>query len=458
MPHSSGGGSHGGGAHGGSHGGSSGPRISKHYFAGARRYRRHNISTGEDEYIYASSKPSKTRLSSIIFVSIFGALFLGGMGAGMYSELPHKLKAHYLDLPAVHDNINVIEDDEALTDTLTDFQELTGICPVVYTAYIEEWSKDYSTLESYTFDTYTDNFSDEDHFVIVYSISVNDAVLLENGEIDVPDYYWEAVQGDNTDPLLTESEFSKFAGIVQEELERGSDPGRAFDKAFRNMHSRLQSRLTPGMPGYFTYLIGTLIPLIFVGGFFALFLFLNIRQYRKDKNIEYDEVPLDVDPKDPKQVLASAVSGNSHYREFHYDTSSGKKAPLAAKIVLFAVTIPFIVIGLFMSAIGVLMLKVSENPDGKLVIGFGVIWTIFSAFALISNAVAFARASKQAKEPPITAEYPKDEYPDVKSVSQPKDDPVIDQSQFDPQFFNNSRSDIEDDDEDYKRMKRQGFE
>ena len=57
MPHSSGGGSHGGGAHGGSHGGSSGPRISKHYFAGARRYRRHNISTGEDEYISASLSP-----------------------------------------------------------------------------------------------------------------------------------------------------------------------------------------------------------------------------------------------------------------------------------------------------------------------------------------------------------------------------------------------------------------
>ena len=68
MPHSSGGGSHGGGSHGGSHGGSGGPRISTHYFAGARHYRKHHVSTGEDEYIYASSMPKRTGLSSIIFI------------------------------------------------------------------------------------------------------------------------------------------------------------------------------------------------------------------------------------------------------------------------------------------------------------------------------------------------------------------------------------------------------
>ena len=30
--------------------------------------------------------------------------------------------------------------------------------------------------------------------------------------------------------------------------------------------------------------------------------------------------------------------------------------------------------------------------------------------------------------------------------------------EFDPVFFNDAKSSIEDDDEDYKRMKRQGFE
>ena len=58
MPHSSGGGSHSGGFHSGS-GGSRSQRVSTHYFPGARRYIRHNHTLGKDEYVYASSKPTK---------------------------------------------------------------------------------------------------------------------------------------------------------------------------------------------------------------------------------------------------------------------------------------------------------------------------------------------------------------------------------------------------------------
>ena len=179
MPHSSGGGSHGGGSHGGSHGGSSGPHISTHYFAGARRYRKHHISTGRDEYIYASSKPQKAGLGSVIFMSIFSAIFLGGTGMAVLGNLPGKLKTHYLDTPAVHDSIDVIADDDALTGTLCEYQELTGICPVIYTTYHEEWKSDYEDLESYSYYMYTSNFKDEAHFVIVYSIPVSDLEFIQ---------------------------------------------------------------------------------------------------------------------------------------------------------------------------------------------------------------------------------------------------------------------------------------
>ena len=147
MPHSSGGGSHGGGSHGGSHGGSSGPRISTHYFAGARRYRKHHVSTGEDEYIYASSKPGKAGLGSVIFIVIFAAVFLTGTGAGIFSSFPGKVKTRYMDSPAVHDDIEVISDEESLIDTLKDYQELTGICPVIYTTFDEIWKDQYVDLE-----------------------------------------------------------------------------------------------------------------------------------------------------------------------------------------------------------------------------------------------------------------------------------------------------------------------
>ena len=36
--------------------------------------------------------------------------------------------------------------------------------------------------------------------------------------------------------------------------------------------------------------------------------------------------------------------------------------------------------------------------------------------------------------------------------------PAADKEEFDSRFFESSKSDIEDDDEDYKRMKRKGFE
>ena len=55
------------------------------------------------------------------------------------------------------------------------------------------------------------------------------------------------------------------------------------------------------------------------------------------------------------------------------------------------------------------------------------------------------------------AEYPKAEYPDMNPVTQASARPT-EQTEFDPQFFDSARSDYDSDDDDYKRMKRKGFE
>ena len=55
------------------------------------------------------------------------------------------------------------------------------------------------------------------------------------------------------------------------------------------------------------------------------------------------------------------------------------------------------------------------------------------------------------------AEYPKAEYPDVQPVV-PNNAPPASEPEFDPTFFGSAKSDYESDDEDYKRMKRQGYE
>lgn len=228
MPHSSGGGSHGGGSHGGgSRGG--GPRVSTHYFRGSRRYRRRNNKTGDEDYIYASSDPGKSSfvpfIVMVVYVSVFFILSLFVSISG----IPGKLKTNRQDKPEIYDDINVFDNCDELTEKLEDYYELSGICTVIYTVYSDEWDS-FESLEDYSYFKYTSNFSDENHFVIVYSIPREDAALLSMGE--VPDYAWEATQGDNTDPFIRTRYFKRFADRVQSDMERADNPGEAFEDAF----------------------------------------------------------------------------------------------------------------------------------------------------------------------------------------------------------------------------------
>lgn len=445
MPHSSGGGSHGGGSHGGSHGGSSGPHISTHYFAGARRYRKHHISTGRDEYIYASSKPQKAGLGSVIFMSIFSAFFLGVTGIVALQNVPHKLKAKYMDVPTVYDSIDVIEDDVSLVRTLNKYQDLTGICTVIYTTYDEDWNEYYEDLEAYTFHEYTAFYKDEAHFVIVYSIPVNERVLIDEDPDYIPDYSWEAVQGDDTDPIITETFFKRFADIVQDGLEDGDNPGEAFNNAFKYANKNAESKLKPGSVSRVLSVAGSLAPLLLVAGFLGLFLFLSIKQYRKDKYIEYEEVPLDVEPQQP-------ATENYHSKYVSYDLSKGGPVPKGAKILTLAITIPFAVIGISLIGAGIGMVSNADRSTGIFMILFGIFWTAIIAVTIIKMIVAFAKAKKNTEDTPSAVSKP------VDTTSQPQPVPTQEQPQFDPQYFSNPQSNIENDDEDYKRMKRQGFE
>ena len=445
MPHSSGGGSHGGGSHGGSHGGSSGPRISSRYFAGSRRYRKHNLNTGLDEYVYASSKPQKAGKSSIIFLSVFSAFFLGVTGIVALQNVPHKLKAKYMDVPTVYDSIDVIEDDVSLVRTLNKYQDLTGICTVIYTTYDEDWNEYYEDLEAYTFHKYTTFYKDEAHFVIVYSIPVNERVLIDEDPDYIPDYSWEAVQGDDTDPIITETFFKRFADIVQDGLEDGDNPGEAFNNAFKYANKNAESKLKPGSVSRVLSVAGSLAPLLLVAGFLGLFLFLSIKQYRKDKYIEYDEVPLDVEPQQPS-------TGNYHSKYVSYDLSKGGPVPKGAKILTLAITIPFAVIGITLIGAGIGMVSNADRSTGIFMILFGIFWTAIIAVTIIKMIVAFAKAKKNTEDAPSAVSKPVDTTPQTQPV------PAQEQPQFDPQYFSNPKSNIENDDEDYKRMKRQGFE
>ena len=454
MPHSSGGGSHGGGSHGGSHGGSSGPHISTHYFPGARRYRRHYISTGRDEYVYADMIPQKSGISGIVIVSAMAAVFLGAFGMSVANDMPKKLGAHYMDMPAVHDEISVIKDDEGLEKTLTEYQELTGICTVVYTVYNNEWYEQYADLETYAYDTYVTNFKDEEHFVIVFSIPENEAGCYDGDTPYVPDYMWEAIQGDDTDPILTETMFKKFANTVQDVLEKGYDPGVAFGEAFAYAKRDASSKLNPTSPSRILGIFRSAVPFIIIAGVFTFLIITMVKQYKKDKDLVYEEVPLDT-AGDAGIYQGSTGSIAS--------SINSKGVPVALKVFYIIFMIPFVLAGIGMIIGGIFMLSNgSDKMAGLFCLGFGIMWSLILAATIFS---LFRKGAKKNSEntAPLTAEYPKAEYPDVKPVQTDANPsspfvPSPSQTEFDPAFFGSSKSNYEDDDEDYRRMKRQGFE
>ena len=85
--------------------------------------------------------------------------------------------------------------------------------------------------------------------------------------------------------------------------------------------------------------------------------------------------------------------------------------------------------------------------------------SFYMFFKTIKNLV---KSKNKADVTPLTAEYPKAEYPkaeypNAEYPSAPAQ-PQAPQAEFDPQFFSQSQSNVEDDEEEYRRMKRKGFE
>jgi hypothetical protein len=219
------------------------------------------------------------------------------------------------------------------------------------------------------------------------------------------------------------------------------------------------SKLGGGALTLFGLILKTFFPLILVLGFFALFLFVMIKQYIKDKNIEYTQVPLDEKDRSSQSVPAGQIA-----------SATGTGKPTKALKVLYAVImIPFLLVGFGMIMAGIT--SVNDGENGIFFILFGAAWTIILFSTIVKT---FFMKEKTKDTDPITAGYPKtespktvypkSEYPDDKSADTPEVKspfvplPSSQKPEFDPVFFNDSKSDIEDDDEDYKRMKRQGFE
>ena len=216
MPHSSGGGSHGGGSHhSSSHrssgGGSSRIRTSRTYFPGARRFVYYR--NGVPNYVYSdtdlSKGPSKLRFLMLIFYVPFvlAAFLMISTSFG----IPEKLKVDYNSQIVIQDDANVLGDTTKLGDALEDFFNTTGISPAVMTVYNSDWEDNYTNLEKYAYELYVNRFYDEKHWLIVYS-------QPKDPDDEFNNWYWEGMQGDDTDSIITSSVAYDFTNDLHKRL------------------------------------------------------------------------------------------------------------------------------------------------------------------------------------------------------------------------------------------------
>lgn len=231
MPHSSGGGSHSGGSSGGFSGGSShssgGSGRSHHvyntYHPGTHRYVYY--SHGKPKYYYSNSKVTSP-LAGIIF--LFGVvviwLYATFPAVKAMCHIPRKVSLDYDTQIIIEDNIDVLSDREEirLMNVFEDFQDNTGITPALITVDNTEWKEYYYTLSQYAYDLYVNRFSDEKHWLLIYSTNSTDVILTSFDEYvsheDFDDWYWEGMQGDDTDSILDTQYTSQFNEVVQKQL------------------------------------------------------------------------------------------------------------------------------------------------------------------------------------------------------------------------------------------------
>jgi hypothetical protein len=139
-------------------------------------------------------------------------LFTFSMFAEAYHH-PHKLPQNYDYKIVVEDKANVLGNTAELRNSLVAFYNRTGISPAVITVENSDWQGYYSDLENYAYDLYVNHFADESHWLIVYSTP--DGYSSSDG---FEDWYWEGMQGNDTDDVLTESVTNSFNDELQKNL------------------------------------------------------------------------------------------------------------------------------------------------------------------------------------------------------------------------------------------------
>ena len=267
MPHSSGGGNHGGGFHGGS-GGSGGTshRVGNTYFPGARRYVYYDRRRRIPRYYYTNydvSTQNPVKTSIVTFAITIPLLLLMVFAFAAADEPPSPIYDNCRYSSTIYDYADVIDNEREVLSAVNEFTDASGIKVAIVTVNNETWLSDgwfsgskSSQLEDYAYNLYVDMFGgDEYHWLIVYSEPTNP-------DDSFNDWYWEGMQGDNTDPILTDVKTGTFTSKVQRCLTEGNDFGEALVSGF--------DKITPGLMDFYIDFEN-----LIVCGFMSLFIFFH---------------------------------------------------------------------------------------------------------------------------------------------------------------------------------------
>lgn len=258
MPSSCGGGSHSGGSSsgggsfsgGGSHGGGSGSlggssrRSSYKPFAGAYHHCYYDRSGRMHEYYYSSHESMGPSFAFTVFMCIFlsvfplaaAGTFLSSIafpkplakttagaaagtsanpapGAAAGSSANQTAGAAADSMVMLEDNADIFTEAEEkdIRTELQKFYDKTGIIPYAETEFNSEWETNYISLENYAYEQYVSRFSDEKHFLVLYT---QPAQITR----DFTDWHWWAVKGDDTAKMITPSHFARFQKTFQDAL------------------------------------------------------------------------------------------------------------------------------------------------------------------------------------------------------------------------------------------------
>jgi len=237
MPHSSGGGSSFGGSHGGGgyhsggSGGGSSQRISNRPFPGSHRYVYYR--RGVPVYYYSTSVAPNP-----VFILFFGVFFTFittfiALIIFMTSvTTPKKVNGYYDYDIRIEDNQSILGDTTQLNNTLTKFRDTTGITPYVLTVDRSTWDiSEYSyNMEKYAYNKYVKTLHDECHWLVV--------ITYNNSN----DWFFEGMQGDNTDNVLSEKKANKFNKELVKNIKESNDVSQSLNNAFDSSLSYLMDK------------------------------------------------------------------------------------------------------------------------------------------------------------------------------------------------------------------------